>query len=199
MSTDSVAPDSPAPKPVVRRARGPLVAAALLTLVIVALWLGRPWFEKYGWGRTLLNQTVGKVGLGSNPDFVLVSVAIDESLYDKKWKLVRWWPGRRSAKLHDDSVEALRRQIKDQWQEAERSRSEGQSTVESYHRGHAQRLEGDLQTLIEQEPSLICRIQYEVDVDGEPDLRDQIFVINNGTAWALPPEYQAKARAEFPE
>ena len=199
MSTDSHEPASPAPQPAARRPRAVMIAGAIFLFALLTLILGRSWFEKYDWGRSLLNQTVGNVGLGSGRDFVLVSAAIDESLYDKSWKLVRWWPGRKSAKLHEDSVEALRRQLKDNQEKAERAESKGLSAIGQYHRGHAQQLEAELQKMIDQEPSTICRIRYEVLVAGEPDLRDQIFVIDNDTAWAVPLAHEAKARAEFPE
>ena len=202
MSTESHATGSPSAETGRRpgrlaKAAAASLLAALLTLALLST-IGRPWLEKYGWGRTLLNQTLGKVGLGSDADFVLVSISIDESLYDQPWKLVRWWPGRKLPELHEESVQSVKMQIDQHRQEAEKSGSENR--IRDYHLGNAKSLQGGLQKLIDRGPSKFCRIQYQVlDAAHETVLRDQIFVINEGVAWILSPENYKRARAQFPD
>ena len=204
MSNDSRAADLPPQNGTSRRARVPKAAAAVLVLALsllaVAATVGRSWLETYGWGRTLLNETLGRAGLGSDTDFVVVSNAIDEGLYDKTWKLARWWPGRKSAKLHEESIASMRAQVEQHLRQAEDGRSQNQTAIWDYHSRHAKSLQAELEKLLHQEPATICRIQYEVlDNAGKAALRDQIFLIDNGTAWPLPPRHEERARQEFME
>jgi hypothetical protein len=94
----------------------------------------------------------------------------------------------------------VRERIDEHLQRAERSGADNLRAVADYHRGHARILEDELQKLVAQKPSKLCRIQYEIyEAAGETTFRDQIFLIDNGVAWALPLAYEKKAIQEFPE
>ncbi len=204
MSTD---PRDPVPltatravRPVRRLKLAAGVLGLILLLLLVLATAGRPWLETYGWGRTFVNETVGRAGLGSDPDFVLVTNAVDEALYDRTWKLVRWWAGRPSQSLHEESIQAMREQIDEHRQWAEKNVAANLGAIADYHRGHARILEDELQKLVAQQPSTICRIQYAVyENAGKTTIRDEIFLIDKGLAWPVPEAYKKKALQEFPE
>ncbi|MBI3864698.1 MAG: hypothetical protein HY290_22705 [Planctomycetia bacterium] len=174
---------------------GMLAVAALMFVLVVAC---RPWLESYGWGRILLNETVGKVGLGSDPDFVIVSTAINERKSDQPWRLVRWWPAKVSALLHEESIRSVEQQIEASRPSADLMTLPELSRAREILEGNRKNWEVDLRLLKERGPSRFCRIEYYVlGDDGRHLSHDEIYVINRGTAWVLSQQNYDKAVGEF--